>query len=172
MHSPEGVGLRRPPAFSNAHAPPMRFLVASSLPSSAFRSRRLHAFRRPRSLRSPFLEVARSRRLGFGSVVRQRHPLLRSARRSRHSNRSKRSDGANRSKFGEDRGCQEGFRKDRRQEATAKKTSAKKTSAKKTSRNVKRTSLRRRTGAAPSQATWRACARPKIRSRSEVPSRT
>lgn len=37
--------------------------------------------------------------------------------------------------------------------ATAKKTSAKKTSAKKTSRNVKRTSLRRRTGAAPSQAT-------------------
>ena len=37
--------------------------------------------------------------------------------------------------------------------ATAKKTSAKKTSAKKTSRNVTRTSLRRRTGAAPSQAT-------------------
>ena len=37
--------------------------------------------------------------------------------------------------------------------ATAKKTSAKKTSAKKTKRNVKRTSLRRRTGAAPSQAT-------------------
>lgn len=36
--------------------------------------------------------------------------------------------------------------------ASAKKTSAKKTSAKKTKRSAKRTSLRRRTGAAPSQA--------------------
>ena len=36
--------------------------------------------------------------------------------------------------------------------AAAKKTSAKKTSAKKTKRSAKRTSLRRRTGAAPSQA--------------------
>ena len=149
MYLPEGVGWRRPPAFSNV---PMRRMCPTHAlgpdASRVLRGRVLlvaaplfapmpsAVFFRPASFSLKSLVLAASvSGLLFANGLHV--PEAHAAQTPQTTQTATKAASA---------------KKTSTKKAAAKKTSAKKTSAKKTKRSAKRTSLRRRTGAAPSQA--------------------